>query len=155
MDKLLKLKKGDIIFEANGGFGIIGHIAIVEGKYWSSAFNTYYIRLVEAIEIGVVRSILDDERIDDKGVTVLRPDTTSKKIQNAVRFCVSQLGKAYSLDFTRDTDATEKDWYCSELVWAGFKNQGINLETTGLYNELGITPRDIKKGKHTTVISYA
>lgn len=35
---LSTVKKGDIIYEANGGSGITGHIAIVEGVY----FNTFY-----------------------------------------------------------------------------------------------------------------
>ena len=37
------VKKGDIIFEANGGFGITGHVAIVEGLY-SRGDGTNYIR---------------------------------------------------------------------------------------------------------------
>ncbi|MGN0593640.1 MAG: hypothetical protein ACI4I6_00645 [Hominimerdicola sp.] len=31
---LKSVKKGDIIYEAAGGFGITGHIAIVEGKFY-------------------------------------------------------------------------------------------------------------------------
>jgi len=44
------VKKGDIIFEANGGFGITGHVAIVEGIY-SRGDGTNYIRLIEAIDL--------------------------------------------------------------------------------------------------------
>ena len=63
------VKKGDIIFEANGGFGITGHVAIVEGIY-SRGDGTNYIRLIEAIDVGVVRSILDDTRVDDKAIPI-------------------------------------------------------------------------------------
>lgn len=42
------VKKGDIIYEANGGFGITGHIAIVDGIYTRSN-GSKYIRLIEAI----------------------------------------------------------------------------------------------------------
>lgn len=53
------VKKGDIIFEANGGYGITGHIAIVEGKYYSAAKNVNYIRIIEAISSdGVVRTTI-------------------------------------------------------------------------------------------------
>lgn len=149
------VKRGDIIFEANGGFGITGHTAIVEGIYYSSTWQQYYIRVVEAIDEGVVRSVLDDERVNDKDVTVLRVSGASgAQITGAVDFCLSQLGKAYSLDFQKDTSASESDWYCSELVWAGYYNQGINVETTGLYNEPGITPRDIRNSSLTLDVSF-
>jgi len=63
---------GDVIYESKGGFGITGHIAIVEGKYYDSTQKQYYIRVIEAIDKGVVRSVLDDGRVDDKGVSVYR-----------------------------------------------------------------------------------
>lgn len=68
------VKKGDVIYEGNGGFGITGHIAIVDGIYTKSD-GSKYIRLIEAISNdygGVTRSILDDTRVDEKGVTILR-----------------------------------------------------------------------------------
>lgn len=144
------VKKGDIIFEAKGGLGITGHTAIVEGIYYSSTWQQYYIRVVEAIGEGVVRSVLDDERVEDKDVAVLRVSGASdSQINGAVNFCLSQLGKGYSLDFQKDTSASEPDWYCSELVWAGYYIQGIDIETTGVYNEPGITPRDIRNSSLT------
>lgn len=150
---LSTVKKGDIIFEANGGFGITGHIAIVEGIYTRSN-GTKYIRLIEAIDVGVVRSILDDKRCDDKAVTVLRvKNATTSQINAAVSFCVGELGSKYMLDFQKDTSSSETDWYCSELVWAAYKNQGIDLEVSGI-NEPGITPRDIKRCNKVTTISY-
>lgn len=149
------VQKGDIIFEANGGYGITAHTAIVEGIFYSSALQQYYIRVVEAIDDGVVRSVLDDERVNDKEVTVLRVSgSTSQQIFSALNFCVSQLGKEYSLDFGKDTSASESDWYCSELIWAGFYNHGVNIETTGVYNEPGITPRDIYNSSKVTKVSF-
>lgn len=148
------VKKGDIIFEANGGLGITGHTAIVEGIFYSDTQQQYYIRVVEATLLGVIRSVLDDERIDENAGTVLRvSDATESQINNAVSFCTSQLGKSYLLDFAKDTSASESNWYCSELVWAGYYNQGINIETTGFYNEPGITPRDIYNSSKTCEVS--
>jgi hypothetical protein len=149
------VKKGDVIFEANGGFGITGHIAIVEGIYYSSTYNQSYIRIVEAIDKGVVRSVLDDERIDDKDVTILRVSSASNsQINSAVSFCTGQLGKSYKLDLAKDTSASESDWYCSELVWAAYYNQGIDIETSSGINEPGVTPRDIRNSNKTSVVSY-
>ncbi len=148
-------KSGDIIYEASGGFGITGHIAIVEGKFWSTVHNQYYIRVIEAIDVGVVRSILDDQRVDDKGSTVHRVNSANTtQISNAVKFCVGELGSSYGLDFAKDTSSSETDWYCSELAWASYKNQRIDIETTGFLNEPGITPRDIVRCSKVSTVSF-
>lgn len=149
------VRKGDIIFESKGGFGITGHVAIVEGKFYSSARKQYYIRVVEALAEGIVRSVLDDTRIDEKRATVLRVSGASNAIvENATNFCIGQLGKAYMLDFKKNTSSREVDWYCSELVWAGYYNYGINIETKGFYNEPGITPRDINNSSRTYNVNF-
>jgi hypothetical protein len=149
------LKKGDIIYESKGGFGITGHIVIVEGKYYSSTYQQYYIRVVEAIDEGVARGVLDDTRVDDRNSTVLRVvGATDTIASNATDFCIGQLGKSYMIDFQKDTSPNEPDWYCSELVWAGYYRQGINIETTGLYNEPGITPRDINNSSKVYSINF-
>jgi len=148
------VKKGDIIFEAKGGFGITGHTAIVEGKYYNAANGVSYIRIVEAISSGVVRSCLDDTRVDDKDVILLRVNgATTSIINKAVSFCVGELGSSYSLDFQKDTSSSETNWYCSELVWAAYKNQGINIEVSG-NGEPGITPRDINNSSLTSTINF-
>lgn len=140
--KLTKtLQQGDIIYEAEGGRGITGHIAIVEGIYKDNGKE--YVRIIEAIDKGVKRGILDDKRYDEKKVSVYRVNTSNANKIAAVAFCKSQLGKKYKLDLRKDTSKNEPDWYCSELVWAAYKSVGIDLETNGLYNEPGVTPRDI------------
>lgn len=147
------VKRGDIIFEAKGGFGITAHVAIVEGKY-KDARNINYIRVIEAINVGVVRSCLDDSRVDDKDMTLLRvTSATLPIIDSAVDFCIRQLGKPYSLDFGKHTSPDEPHWYCSELVWAAFKNLGIDIEVAG-NGEPGITPRDIRNCDKVTSISF-
>ena len=124
----------------------------MEGIY-SRPGGGQYIRLVEAIDVGVVRSILDDTRIDERKGTVLRVKSASTTvINNAVSFCVGELGSKYSLDFAKDRSSSETNWYCSELVWAGYKNQGIDIEVGGI-NEPGITPRDIKRSNKVTTVS--
>lgn len=130
---LSTVKKGDIIEETEGLVAqITGHIAIVQGKYWDSTYNQYYIRTIEAGIDGVVYGVLDDERYDERGVTVYYVmNATTSKINSAIAFCKVQIGKPYALDipiltfcnYSADTD----NWYCSELVWAAYYNQGINL----------------------------
>ncbi len=148
------VKKGDIIFEAAGGRGVTGHIAIVEGKYYSPKTTIKYIRIIEVIDVGVVRSCLDDERVNDKNVSLLRvTSATSDNINGAISFCLTQLGKKYMLDFGKDYDKDQADWYCSELVWAAYYNQGIDIEVSG-GGEPGITPRDIRDSSKTKTISF-
>lgn len=154
------IRKGDVIFEANGGYGITGHIAIVEGIYSrNDGTGRKYIRVIEAIsnsEGGVTRSILDDTRVDDKAVTILRVSgATTSKINSAVSFCQGELGSSYFLDFAKDHSASETDWYCSELVWAAYYNQGINIEVGGLHGEPGVTPRDIRRCSLTYEVAYS
>ena len=152
------VKKGDVIYEAKGGFGITGHIAIVDGIYTRSD-GTKYIRLIEAISNsygGVTRSILDDTRVDEKGVTILRVSGATESIKNAaVSFCRGEVGSSYNLDLAKDTSASETDWYCSELVWAAYKNQGIDIEVGGSHGEPGVTPHDIVNSSKTYAVAYS
>ena len=141
------VKKGDILFEGRGGAYITGHIAIVEGIFYSEQQNQYYIRIIEATSYGVIRSVVDDDRYDSRlGVFLRVPNTTANIIDNAVDFCISQLGKPYYLDFMLDLEENQPDWYCSELVWAAYFRNGIDLENRSSLSEPGITPRDILSG---------
>ncbi|MCD7788139.1 MAG: hypothetical protein LUH59_04335 [Firmicutes bacterium] len=139
---------GDIIYEAKGGGSITGHCTIVEGIYYSAKYNQYYIRIVESIPDdgegdGVCRGILDDSRYDAREGTILRVTsaTTSEK-KAAVSFCTGQIGKDYELPLLGgvSTSSSSSDWYCSELVWAAYKAQGISLvDSVGMW----VTPKNI------------
>lgn len=124
------IQKGDIIYEGFGGFGVTGHIAIVDGIYDRPGSKNQYIRLIEANHPqGVVRSILDDTRVDEKQVKILRVKEADENIIDAaVDFCRGAIGSGYKLDFKKHTSSSEPHWYCSELVWAAYKNQNIDIE---------------------------
>lgn len=62
------------------------------------------------------------------------------------------MNRYVNIDFKKNTSYYEKDWYCSELVWAAYYNQGIDIEKTGI-NEPGVTPRDIRDSSKTYSIS--
>lgn len=149
------VKKGDTIYEAKGFYSITGHTMIVEGIFYDENFDTHYVRVIEAIGAGVVRSVLDDSRVDARDVSIHRvADATTSDIDDAVNFCIGELGSSYSLDFAKDYSSSETDWYCSEVVWAGYYNQGIDIETKGWLNEPGITPRDITRSSETYKVSF-
>jgi len=72
------VKPGDIICELYGGHGLTGHAAIVEGIYYNTSYNQFYIRVIEAIlkpGAGVCRGVFDDVRYDAKGAKILRVST--------------------------------------------------------------------------------
>ncbi len=155
------VKAGDIIYEGAGGSGLTGHTAIVEGIFFDSKYSRFYIRVVEAIGYiggsigqgdGVCRGVLDDDRFSDRIGVILRvPSASSSQKEAAIDFCISQIGKPYSLDLGHGTAQNEGSWYCSELVWAAYKNQGIDLETNSTLP--GITPDEIKGSSLTTIQS--
>lgn len=151
------VQAGDILYEDQGGSGLTGHIAIVEGIFYDTSYSVFYIRLVEAIGFisgsigqgdGVCRSVLDDSRFMNRQGMILRVSSANATQKSAaVAFCVGQIGKGYSIDLAHDTSANETDWYCSELAWAAYYLQGIDLETSS--NLPGITPREIRDSSLT------
>lgn len=155
---LSKVRPGDLLYEAKGGFGITGHIAIIEDIFWSPTIGQYYIRVIEAIDKGVVRSVLDCDRIKDRQGKIYRvKNATAAQCSHAISFFISQLGKPYMIDlFSKNTSKDEKDWYCSELAYAAYYHEGFILEVNqGLFDEPGVTPRDIIRDNDTFLVSLA
>lgn len=156
------VQKGDIIHES--GNHTFHHAAIVEGIYYDWRYGQYYIRLIEVIGYstgtgegdGVCRSILDDDRFDEREGTILRLKSAyynESKVNSAIAFCVSQIGKSYSLGVLDNSySSSEPDWYCSQLVWAAFYNQGINIRTLDV---VGIHPDEfLSSSKLETIASF-
>jgi len=149
------VQPGDILYEAAGSFDYLdSHVAIVEGIYFDSYYNTFYISLIEVIgvkdsylidNIGVCKSVLDDDRFDTNQGHILRvPSATTAQINGAISFCRNAIGANYDLDFGKEILSTTEHWYGSELIWAAYYNQGINLETSSSGNdERGILPSEI------------
>lgn len=147
---------GDIIFESKGGYGVTGHTCIVEGKFFDERTQSWYVRMIECTLPGTIRGIFDGTLVGETGAKLYRvKDATEEQKQKAVEFCINELGSTYNLDFAHDYSAEENDWYCSELVWAAYYNQGIDIETKKGINEPGITPRDIARSAAVTEISFS
>ena len=66
---------------------------------------------------------------------------------------IAELGSSYFPDPAKDTSHDETDWYCSELVWAGYMAAGIDIEVANK-GEPGITPHDILNSELTYLIVY-
>ncbi len=151
------VQAGDILYEGKTSFGT-GHVAIVEGIYYSTTYAQYYIQIIESIGYnsdgegcadGVCRGILDDVRFEAKAGKILRVSGASDTEKaEAVAFCVAQIGKPYSITLNGGASSSNSTWYCSELVWAAYYNQGYNID-----NDKGflVTPLDIKASSLTKV----
>ncbi len=123
------LRKGDILYEEEGGFGITGHMAIVEGIFYDEVYGQNYVRLIEAVSDGVTRGLLTPNRFSEKKGQVYRiKDATEAQIDGALEFCRQQLNKAYKVTLTKSKSPDSEHWYCSELIWAAYIAQGIYLD---------------------------
>lgn len=142
---------GDILYENSDG-DVTGHIAIVEGRYYDSAKGVTYTRTLEAIKkIGVCRGVVDDSRfLGRKGTFYRVPTASNVQKQDAVNFCIEQYGKPWKLQLNKPLSSDY--WQCSTLVWAAYKNQGIDIEQKGAGSGVGITPHDIRDA--STTLSY-
>lgn len=140
------INDGDIIIETyNPLMGNMGHAAFVydvdksTSMYAGDNINKY-IQTIEAVKGGVQFGFLDDKRMIDFGVVIIRSTVVGglgmypleKLIENAKYFMWKQLGKPYSLPtgssgrVNMDIDSTK--WYCTELVYAAYAYGIINLD---------------------------
>lgn len=128
----------------NGSSGIFGHAAIVDGKVYDPNYG-YYIRVIESGDGGVTYGLWDAKRTDDRDTYLYKVFTaTPDEKAKAVEFCRTQLGKPWALNLSHSYSKDTSSWMCSQLVWAGYKNQGVDIELNGgAGGEPGVTPHDI------------
>lgn len=120
------LKPGDIIFEDVAPFG---HSAIISDVSHSTDDGKTYIQTIEAVGSGVKFGFLDDKRMVDYNVKLIKvADIEWSDRTFIVNFCLSQIGKPYSCQFNDvDWSSSNPDWYCSELVYAAYYSTNIDL----------------------------
>jgi hypothetical protein len=118
---------GDILFDPTF-LGGIGHAAIYAGNGGTieAAFSNGVVDYAKAPEYASL------DTWDRRGGTYLiGVNCSDQQRLNATQFARGQVGKTYSLDWwSKHYDPGQAGWYCSELVWAAYMNQGIDLEYT-------------------------
>lgn len=116
---MANLRSGDILLDPNGAW-TLGHVGI--------CYGTDYV--IEAKESGVTKTPISDW--DDKpGLYVLRVACSDAVADQAADLALTQLGKSYRIYIADKSDSMNSEtWYCSELVWAVYRNLGIELEYT-------------------------
>jgi hypothetical protein len=103
------LNPGDIIYEDEGFNRITGHTAMVEGIFYDTEKQVFYIRIIEAISpYGVTHGLIDDERYEQRAGVVLRmPNITTDEIIKLIAYAKSKIGQKYSLRFDAGNDQGE------------------------------------------------
>lgn len=121
------LQPGDIIYERNGFYRLIGHIGVVDGIYYDSFKQQFFIKWLQCSwPYGVQGSIYDDQSFKHRDSIVLRmPNITNDETFRVLNFIKDRIAH----DFGRQIKRIEnkKKWYCSDLVWAAFKSVGIDI----------------------------
>lgn len=131
-DLLKYVRRGDILLEAfpDYNLGDNGTVAIVEGVFYDTNYEQEYIRLIEVTEFGVSRGLLTPNRFANNYGTIYRvKDATEAQIEYATLFCESQLGKDFRLLGLKSPFKGKESWYPSELIWAAYYWQHIQLDS--------------------------
>ncbi|MBR2381197.1 MAG: hypothetical protein IKA84_01720 [Clostridia bacterium] len=161
------LKPGDIVYERNAGLDVVdflGHIAMVVEVVPETPTQRGYVLMIESLpntdnpytgeprELGVCYSIMTPTRFDVKHVSIMRvKNATDTQIEGAINWAVSRLGKAWRVPANKFIN-NEKNWYCSELVWAAYCLQDIDLVEN---NILPVPPKDIYESNEVaTILDY-
>lgn len=135
-------QKGDIYVRT---YSIPGHAGIAIDSY----------TLVEAeLADGVNQSPVSDWKTRYNHFVVLRVYSASvTERSSAANYAIAQLGDYYSI-FSNRMDTYR--WYCSQLVWRSYLEQGYDIESYGWQQGVGlITPGDLIESPLTTqVYSY-
>ncbi len=164
------IQLGDILYDPYG-FGIgddtkTGHIGIYVGslEYGGRRWDN---QVIESTLTGDGVYFIGIETWDpwhgQQEAWILRPlEVDQSRKAAAVNFVKRQIGKPYNLNFFRAprTSVNNESWYCSELVWAAYWNEGrgVNLVTVDVPElfrlNSRVSPLDIYNSNRIEAISY-
>ena len=153
------LKKGDLIYEPQAGATITGHTAMVLDIAYDTTYGQNYVLLLESVPSnGVCYGVLTPHRFNaQEGVIKRLKNVSESTIDAAVTWALSQIGKPYSIDTTKNPFDSNPNWYCSELIWAAFFWQGIGLDQNDnlAYDGSIVWPNEINASPLlTTIMQY-
>ena len=137
----IRAHKGTILITSDKFKGLVptGHAAIV--------FR--YDTVIESLAEGVTYGPNDWNTSKGTAYGADVRGTTSLQDQAASNWCFNQVGKPYNYNYL-DT-ATRSKFYCSQLVWAAFKdNYGIDINTD--FAGAAIYPMEILDSPNVNVI---
>jgi uncharacterized protein YycO len=141
---------GDILVSLiinSGSVGFAGHADIVSSNSLKTIES--YAKSWSTINKDGVQ-YYDNAWNNESGALLVRPiGATILQYNSAASYAANQVGKAYNWIFT-DKYTTDK-FYCSQLVWRAWLNQGINCETGSIPNAI-IAPADLVNSSNTYIV---
>ena len=134
-------RKGTILVTPDAYKGLIptGHAAMVLSST----------EVVESLSggVGIHKNNWKTKKDKIYGITVVQ--TTYAQDISAANWCKRQVGKSYNWNYFNTS--TREKFYCSQLVWAAFKdNYGVNLNTSAFGN--AIHPMELVRSSNTNTI---
>ncbi len=150
------LQVGDIIAVSGVKWGD----GVLPGHYTHTAIYIGGGLIVEAMPDGVRYAYAYIVHGADDAA-IVRVNAPSWAKQAAADFCEAQVGKPYDYiwcTWIGGKDANSYYWYCSELNWAGYYHQGIDIDNnpgwswTYGYN---VAPQEIPDDGDTWIVQHA
>jgi hypothetical protein len=166
--KEIEIKPGDILYDKDAcysdllGIFTIGHVGMYVGEFETEG-TVYSEQTIESRRKGVNHfdiSTWDYPNRDN--VYLLRVDTTQQIRDRTVDFVINQMKARKPYDWhwwQKSADPNSPSWYCSELVWAAYYNQGVDLEHHSWeeqqigYETPYVSPAEIFEDEDTYIIS--
>lgn len=118
-----------------------GHVAIKGNKDRET---------VESYPEDGVRSRIDKWKGAHKFYKAMAIGSTSTRRTNAVNYANSKVNKPYNHNFWNKW--TETSFYCSQLVWRAWYNQGIDIDNNK--NDTIVTPVEVGLSSNTYKFEY-
>lgn len=82
-----------------------------------------------------------------KGAQKQTVSSTSSQRIRAKDFALAKRGKPYNTNFAFNKTVEDSKYNCSQLVWAAFKKQELDLDSNG---GPGVYPSNIRDSRHTS-----
>lgn len=122
------VKAGDIVFFELYNYSCFhpgwDHVGLYVGNN-EFIHASAYLNSVAKQNISIFEK-LDMEIVYGKVITSNETQRT-----NAIIFAEGQIGKPFNDHEPKDPSFDSEAWYCSELVWAAYLSQGIDLDKNG------------------------
>jgi hypothetical protein len=112
------------------------HVAMYIGNDMFIEAITYHSNSENGKLYGVVTSSIGLIKLWSKNIKYAKiVDASVEQKQKAVEWALTQLGQPYQSKYINknynpydNKDLYSNEWYCTELIWAAYKNQGIDLD---------------------------
>ncbi|MBQ2634892.1 MAG: hypothetical protein IJF88_09995 [Oscillospiraceae bacterium] len=126
-------------------WGLPGHAAIVHT-------NSRY--TIESFPNGGVRIYTNNWGSKTKVYGVRVKGASSNSYTRAAQYAISQANQGKKYNWIFINKGTTGSFYCSQLVWRAWKNQGFEVDRMNLGNWEPVSPAELVGGSRTYVFYY-